>query len=362
MRFLWLKHHSKVNAVSLKTPFVPYWSLSRKPAALAGMKMWHDNGLQSQQQTWLTPSQPGTASRTPVSNPSTLLTQQEGINANAEKDSHPLTWYPRSWRNCWVHRHKFLSKHKANKAFKFIFSQVLPILVILHCWKGHHAALRKTNPGWFFQLHLKSKTPIELLVKLERAMKNVCHIGLYSWHTKWEFPGILDRLICYLLYSAFTYRTYCLSKTFKKKKEDRWELETPKTKLFGQCLLPVTYSNMGLKIKLATFNMGRSYATYDKDIKAIYGIGKTAQMRPAWSTQRVPAQSGPRSETTARVKPQEKPSFSAGRPGWQVGGSGRARTWLTEACSLSARSQKQQPIWFPHCPTAAGGGEEREAR
>lgn len=34
-------------------------------------------------------------------------------------------------------------------------------------------------------------------------------------------------------------------------------------------------------------------------------------------------------------------------------GSG-AVTLLTAACSRSARSQKRQPTWFPHCPTAKG--------
>jgi hypothetical protein len=37
-----------------------------------------------------------------------------------------------------------------------------------------------------------------------------------------------------------------------------------------------------------------------------------------------------------------------------------ASTWLTAACSLSARSQKQQPIWFPHWPTATRKKEEKE--
>lgn len=41
-----------------------------------------------------------------------------------------------------------------------------------------------------------------------------------------------------------------------------------------------------------------------------------------------------------------------------VPGRGAAGTWLTAACSLSARSQKQQPIWFPHWPTAIGERKE----
>lgn len=66
-------------------------------------------------------------------------------------------------------------------------------------------------------------------------------------------------------------RTYCL---FKKGRPLRIRDNQDQT------LWPVTYSNMGLKIKLATFSMRRSYATYDKDIKAIYGIDKIAQVRP----------------------------------------------------------------------------------
>lgn len=92
-------------------------------------------------------------------------------------------------------------------------------------------------------------------------MKNVCPIGLYSWYTKGEFPGILDRLI--------------EPTAFLKKGRPLRIRDTQ-----DQTLWPVTYSNMGLKIKLATFSMRRSYATYDKDIKAIYGIDKIAQVRP----------------------------------------------------------------------------------
>lgn len=42
--------------------------------------------------------------------------------------------------------------------------------------------------------------------------------------------------------------------------------------------------------------------------------------------------------------------------GWGVRVS---RTLLTAACSLSARSQKQQPIWFPHWPTVPRNEREQ---
>lgn len=78
--------------------------------------------------------------------------------------------------------------------------------------------------------------------------------------------------------------------------------------------------------------MGRSYATYNKDVKATYGIDKTAQMRPAWSTQRVPAQSGPRSESQA--------SREAFLLRWQArvtGGGLRASAYLVDRGVLPQR-------------------------